>query len=166
MTSKQRIAGRVVAWTAAATLGLGAVAGVALAAPGTTPSPSPATKHAGQHKGDRHGGLGHLGKRALHGEFVAKGKAGGYVTVDGQRGAVTRVSSTQITLKSADGFTATYVITADTRVRKDGNAGKIGDVKVGDQALVLATKAGNTKTAKGVVVGDPKAGKAGKAKHN
>lgn len=164
MTSKHRIAGRVVAWTAAATLGLGAIAGVALAAPSTAPSPSSAGKHAaGQHKGHHEGGLGRLGKRALHGEFVAKGKDGAFVTVDGQRGAVTQVSSTRITLKSADGFTATYVLTADTKVRKDGNPGKIGDVKVGEAALVLATKSGDAKTAKGVVVGDPKAGK---AKHN
>lgn len=164
MTSKHRIAGRVVAWTAAATLGLAAIAGVALAAPSITPSPSSAGKPAaGQHKAHHEGLLGRLGKRALHGEFVAEGKDGTYVTVDGQRGAVTQVSSTRITVKSADGFTATYVVTAGTKVRIDGNPGKIGDVKVGDVALVLATKAGDAKTAKGVVVGDRRAGK---AKHN
>lgn len=162
MISKHRTAGRIAAWTAVATLGVGAVAGIALAAPSTTPSPSggsassaDSAKHAGHQKGD-HKGVKQLGKRMLHGEFVAKGKDGAYVTVDTQRGLLTQVSSTSITVKSADGFTTTYVVSPETKVRKDGKTATIGDLKAGDPAMVIAIKSGDSTTAKGVVVRAPK----------
>ncbi len=162
MTSKHRIAGRIAAATAVVTLAVGAVAGIALAAPNTTASPSsPSAGAAHSHqKGDHKGGrLARLDKRMVHGEFVARGKDGAYVTLDTQRGEVTKVSNTSITLKSADGFTATYAVTGDTKIRRDGKPAKVGDLKVGDPAMVIATKSGGDKTAKGIVVRAPKAAK-------
>jgi hypothetical protein len=80
------------------------------------------------------GGLGGLlGRGALHGNVSA--------TVNGsvqalvfQRGAVTAVSSSSITLKSSDGFTGTYRLTAATSTR-------MGTPAKGGQVFVLARAA-------------------------
>ncbi len=89
------------------------------------------------------GGLGAFG--AIHGEFVVPKQGGGYQTIDTQRGKVTAVSNTSITLKSSDGFTKTYTVTSSTIVnaKRDG----IGSVKVGDQAAVSATVSGGAASA-------------------
>jgi len=82
---------------------------------------------------------------ALHGEFVIGKSGGGYETVDMQNGQVTAVSTTSITLKSADGFTKSYAVTSSTLV--DAQREGIGSVKVGNQASVQATVSGSTATA-------------------
>jgi hypothetical protein len=120
-----------------------------------TPSPSPSASQ------PRHGpygprgkfpgigafgggfGLGALG--ALHGEFVVPRTGGGYQTDDMQRGSVTAVSTSSITVKSADGFTKTYQVTSSTLV--DAQRDGIGSVKDGHQVLVLAKVSGSTATA-------------------
>lgn len=132
-----------------------AATGVALASTSSTPSPSatsPGTSTPGQegvpgpdgrHGGMRGGpgfggpGLGIAGPMgALHGEFVVPKQGGGYQTLVVQRGAVTSVSTTTITVKSDDGFSATYAVSADTLVNaaRDG----IGSVKKGDEVSVMA----------------------------
>ena len=50
----------------------------------------------------------------LHGTFVVPKEGGGYQTMQMQHGIVTAVSATSISVKSEDGFTATYVVNADT----------------------------------------------------
>lgn len=150
-----------------ATVALGAVAlggligvGVSYADnPTTSPSAPSGTAPSGQAKaghGDKAGAHARraLMKRALHGEVTVGGKKGTRV-VDFQRGSVQSVSSTGITLKSTDGFTAMYVVNAETKVRKDGAAAKIGDIKNGDTVRVVALKTGSTDTAR--VVAEPKA---------
>ncbi|MCG8916383.1 hypothetical protein L6E12_11340 [Actinokineospora sp. PR83] len=82
---------------------------------------------------------------ALHGEFVASDGNGGYETKLVQTGEVTAISDTSITAKSADGFTKTYVIDADTVKTA---------VETGDQVVVLATASGDTATAESVSEGD------------
>ena len=150
-----------------ATVALGAVAlggligvGVSYADnPTTSPSAPSGTAPGGQAKAG-HGtkSAEHakraLLKRALHGEVTVGGKKGTRV-IDFQRGSVQSVSSTGITLKSTDGFTATYVVNAETKVRKDGAAAKIGDIKNGETVRVVALKSGSTDTAR--VVAEPKA---------
>lgn len=171
-TGQRRIAGRIAAWTAVATLGALAVTGVALAAPtltaatGSAPTAAPSagsSAHPGGkpekgqrgERGLRGAHLARLG-RAVHAEAVVKDKDGKFVTVYTQRGKVTAVSATSITLKSEDGFTATYTVDAETKIGKDDKAAKIGDVKVGDSAGVIAVKSGDSKDAKGIRVGEPK----------
>ena len=75
-------------------------------------------------------GLGNV----QHGEFTVQdnGKA---TVMTLQRGEVTKASATSVTVKSADDFTATYVVGDDTR-------GRAGDLKVGDSVVVVAEKAG------------------------
>ena len=89
------------------------------------------------------GGLGLFG--VLHGQFTVPKPGGGYRTVDIQRGQVTAVSASSITLKSADGFTTTYAVQAATIV--DAQRGGISSVKVGNQATVLATVSAGTASA-------------------
>ena len=82
---------------------------------------------------------------AIHGQFVLPKSGGGYQTVDFQNGKVTAVSSTSITLRSADGYTHSYVVTGSTIV--DAQRGGISSIKTGNQATVEATVSGSTATA-------------------
>ena len=87
-------------------------------------------------------GLGPLMRAAMalgnvqHGEFTVTDAAGKATVMTLQRGEVTKVSDTSISLKSADNFAGTYAVGADT-------AGRAGDVAVGDTVLVVAEKAGS-----------------------
>ena len=145
-----------------ATLALLAAAatGVALASTSSTPSPSGSTAspNSGTQKqegtgpgpggrqrgpGGMRGVLGFGGPMgALHGEFVVPRQGGGYQTIVVQRGAVSSVSSSTITVKSDDGFSATYAVGADALVNAARNG--IGSIKKGDELAVLAQqKSGN-----------------------
>ena len=114
-------------------------------APSASPSSSPSTgakdKAAKKHRS--------LEARALHGEVTLGGKK--HRVVDFQRGAVEKVSGTSLTVRSADGFTATYVVDAQTKVRKDKAQAEIADVRVGDKVRVVAPQDGSTSTAKRIV---------------
>lgn len=116
-----------------------------------TPAPAPTPAAGMPHRvfGHNFGGAGFGGPAglsgALHGQIVMAKPGGGYQTVDIQNGQVTAVSSTAITLKSADGYSRSYAITGSTIV--DAQRNGIGSVKVGNQASVLATVSGSTATA-------------------
>lgn len=150
-------------WAVAVGVGLAAgAAGVAAAATGGSPSPSPSQGSSqGNTQAPRgHGpfgkpGWGHgrfgPGADALHGEFVVPGKSGGYQTIDVQRGTVTAVSTSSLTVRSSDGYSATYTVTANSFV--GANRDGIGSVKNGDQIGVLAVKSGGTLTAVRIVDG-------------
>ncbi len=85
-------------------------------------------------RGQGQGGLGALlGGAALHGSVSATVK-GSVQSLVFQRGAVTAVSSTSITLKSSDGFVGTYGRTAATTSR-------MGAPVKGGAAFVLARAA-------------------------
>ena len=110
-----------------------------------TPSPSarPAFPHLGRPGGMGFGFGGVFG--AVHGQFVVPKDGGGFQTVDTQRGSVTAVSATSITVKSADGFIKTYQVASSTNV--DAQRNGIGSVKTGHQVMVMATVSGGTATA-------------------
>jgi len=95
----------------------------------------------------------------VHGQFTVPKSGGGYQTEDVQQGTVTAVSSGSISVKSADGFTASYVVSSKTLV--DAQAAGIGSVKKGDTVSVTATVSGSTATAASVQ--DQTAIKAGRA---
>ncbi|HVF05711.1 MAG TPA: hypothetical protein VNA20_12795 [Frankiaceae bacterium] len=150
---------------AVALVGAGLVGGVVLAGlttanaqsgqPTPTPSEAPGApdKQPGQGKRDKQGKQGkhfggpgmHLGRGALHGEFVTKDADGGFRTMAMQNGEVTAVSPTSITVRSEDGYSRTYAVTGDTTV-VSANDG-IGDVAQGDTVHVGAEVAGGTATA-------------------
>lgn len=79
---------------------------------------------------------------ALHGEYVEADPAGGYRTVVAQRGKVTSVSGTSLTVRSKDGFVTTYRLTGDTGVL-GGTAG-LGDVEEGDDVGVRGVRDGSS----------------------
>ncbi|HTS99547.1 MAG TPA: hypothetical protein VMI33_23295 [Streptosporangiaceae bacterium] len=114
-----------------------------------SPAPSPAQPGMPGRPGGpglRRFGVGFGGAfGTLHGQLVVGKPGGGYQTVDVQNGQVTAVSTTSITLKSADGFTKSYAVTSTTLV--DAQRDGIGSVKVGNQASVLATVSSGTATA-------------------
>jgi hypothetical protein len=128
-------------------------AGVAIAASEPSPSPTnPSAPSAPSQPQERRLRLGPGWKGwfgALHGEFVVPRAGGGYETVAMQRGEVTGVSESEITVRSEDGFSKTYAVTGETSV--NGGRDGIGSVARGDQVSVLATVAGGRYTAVKVV---------------
>jgi hypothetical protein len=111
--------------------------------PTATASPTPGArpKHHDHVQGPRMKPFALL-RRALHGEVTLAGEEHRVVVF--QRGPVEKVSDTSLTVKSEDGYTATYVVDAKTVVRKDRDNATIAEVKAGDRVLVVADKDGST----------------------
>jgi hypothetical protein len=162
MASKQKLTDhrwRLVGTVAAVVVTTGA-GGVAWAATNADPTPSPSTSPSAPNPANpakpegpggpggpgRHGEFG-MGK-ALHGEFTVEKDGGGYQTVATQTGSVTAVSKDAITVKSADGYSKEYVVTADTLVNatRDG----IASIKTGNTVDVSAIVADGKSTATSV----------------
>lgn len=74
----------------------------------------------------------------LHGSLTVATDDGTAV-VDVQRGEITAASATSVTVRSSDGFVATYAIGADTSVRRDRDSATGADLAVGDTVRVRAT---------------------------
>ena len=78
---------------------------------------SPSDSHVGAGPWNGMAGSGPSGRiMPVHGQIVLAKPGGGFRTVDFQNGTVTKVDSTSITLKSADGFSQSYPITSSTIV--------------------------------------------------
>ena len=135
-----------------------AVTAAVSSSPTASPSPSaskPASQPAGAPVGHRgrfggfggfpFGGFGMGSGGLVHGQFTEPKSGGGYQTVDVQNGTVSAVSASSVTVKSADGFSATYAVTSSTVV--DAKAAGIGSVKKGDTIFVTATVSGGAATA-------------------
>jgi hypothetical protein len=145
----------------AAGLALGG-AGIAFAASSATSSPSTSTTVPGafpKMPGRPHlprgpfgpmGGarFGRLGD-AVHGQVTVPNGSGGYRTIEMQVGKVDAVSSSSITVTSADGYRHTYRVAPSTIV--DSQAGGIGAVAKGDQVRIIASSQSGTDTAMAVV---------------
>ena len=84
--------------------------------------------------GQQAGGPGGLAN-ALHGELVVADGNGGYSTERIQTGTVSAVSASAITLKSEDGFSATYALDSSTTVA----GGTVGAVQTGHTVSLTAT---------------------------
>jgi hypothetical protein len=127
-------------------------------APAASPSasPTPQYRHGPGGGGfDRFGGLGFLGLGlgglggAIHGQVTVPKSGGGYQTIDVQRGTVTAVNSSSISVKSPDGYSATYAVLSSTEV--NAQAAGIGTVKTGDTVLLMATASGGKTTAASII---------------
>jgi hypothetical protein len=119
----------------------------------TDPGPSPSSSNAP-------GGRGHrpalrlrraLARNVEHGEVVVQTKDGDK-TVDVQRGTVTAIDATSVTVKSADGFTQTWVFGTPLRVIEHRNSIQPSAVKVGQRIGVAGVKNGSTVTANIIVI--------------
>jgi hypothetical protein len=104
----------------------------------------------GGHMGGPGGMGGGMGMRlgmggGIHGVFVTPKQGGGYQTVHTQRGTVTAVSSTSITVKSEDGYTKSYKVTESTVVnaQRDG----IDSIETGDEVGIVGLEDGDLVTA-------------------
>jgi hypothetical protein len=135
MTRRMKI-GLVAGSAALALAGIGG--GVAFAAGGSTTAPAaaPTAAHAPARAHLRH---------VEHGELTVRTKHGAQV-VDVQRGQVTAVSPTSVTIRSKDGFSATYVVGSTSKVRAARKAATISAVKAGDRVGVVAVRSGGVVT--------------------
>jgi hypothetical protein len=91
------------------------------------------------------GSGGNAQASALHGSYVVSDGSGNYTTELTQTGTVSAVSSSSITIKSADGYSKTYVIASSTTV--DNGSDKISSVVKGHTVSVIATSADSKVTA-------------------
>jgi len=96
----------------------------------------------------------------VHGEKVVKNADGTFTTHVDVNGEVTAVSATSISVKAADGFTATFVVNSDTKVRTSATGKAVTDLKVGDAVHVDGAKSGTSLTAVDVHAGMPGSPKA------
>ena len=92
-----------------------------------------------------------FGKKALHGEAVVQTDEG-TKTVVVQRGTVTAVDATTVTVKSTDGFTLTWTFGDPVTVVKDRAKAAPSALTVGTTVGVAGAKDGGTTTARLVVV--------------
>lgn len=157
---------RFAVYGAAVLIPIGAGVGVAQAATSSGSEPSPSTSAsppaagATGHHADRAHRHGDLRRHALHGSAVIQTK-GGYETVDMQRGQVSALDAKtgDITVKSRDGFTATYAVPSTARVRVDGQRSSLSSVRTGDEVVVMAEQSGTEKNARALVARDSAAPK-------
>jgi hypothetical protein len=123
-----------------------------LADPGPSDAPSAAPGRSG-----RYGRPAPLRLRRLlarhveHGEVVVQTKQGDK-TIDIQRGQVTAIDDKSITVKSADGFTQTWVFGTPLRVIQNRDTIQPSAVTVGQEVGVAGAKNGTTVTANLVVI--------------
>ena len=94
---------------------------------------------AGMAQGRMHG----MGQRGLlarleHGQLTLKTKQGDR-TVDLQRGTVSSVSPTSISVTSPDNFAGVYTIDSSTKVRTRNGLVNASSIHKGDQVFVVAT---------------------------
>ena len=129
---KVAIAGALVAVAVASA---GVTAGIMAATDGSS---STTTAAGGPGGGGQFGGRGGPGATtSLHGTAVVSDGNGGYTTQLTQTGTVSAVSSGSITVKSADGYTKTYVVSSATTV--DNGNDQIADVATGHTVRIVAT---------------------------
>ncbi len=116
------------------------VTGAAWATGGGTQAAAPAKAHHGAHAG--------LLARAEHGQLTVR-RRGADVTLLAQRGTVTAVSAPgtgtgSVTVRSVDGHTQVYAVTAASRVREHGSVEPLASVTVGERVRVVAQQSGTT----------------------
>jgi hypothetical protein len=84
------------------------------------------------------------GGRMLHGEVVVEKTGGGTETLLVQRGTVTAKTAAGVTVRSSDGFTTTWQVTAATTLRAgrpgQGAGAGLADVAQGAEVVVTGPK--------------------------
>ncbi|MER6587256.1 hypothetical protein [Micromonospora chalcea] len=141
---------------ALAALGLDAgdldVEPVAAPASTGTPQAGPDGKGEWAEGNKRHRARVLLRRNTLHGEAVVRTRDGGTRTVAVQRGEVTAIDERSMTVKSTDGFTATWMFGDKLRVVERRTAIRSNDIKIGTTVAVAGAKDGGGNVARLVVV--------------
>ncbi|MCQ6269888.1 hypothetical protein M8J71_05235 [Pseudarthrobacter sp. R1] len=156
-----------------------AIAWAADPSPPSSSAPGNSDKAQGHNKPDKAQGSNKADKaqrpQHLHGESVVKKADGTFVTELGQRGTVEAVSGTSVTVKSEDGYSQAYSVTAETKIAQvppadstpgmaDGGkrpkraAGSIADIATGDVVRISGVKSGDQVTAERIVEGGDRPG--------
>jgi hypothetical protein len=131
-------------WAATGFIGAGVAGGLTYAAVSTPAVPSSdvdaAVDNATSAAQPAARGLGRRGMlaRLEHGQLTLRVKSGDR-TVDLQRGTVTAVSPTAISVTSPDKFHGDYTVSSATKVRTGAGLAGISAVHQGDTVLVVAT---------------------------
>jgi hypothetical protein len=108
---------------------------------------------AGQGQGPRarHPRLRYAFRNTLHAEAVVQTEEG-TKTVVAQRGTVTAIDATSVTVKSSDGFTLTWKIGDQSKVVVNRAKAEFSAVTVGTEVGVAGAKDGDTATVRLLVV--------------
>jgi hypothetical protein len=116
------------------------------------PAPSPSASASAKDKGRKHPGVRKfLKKNTLHGEMTVQGR-NGVRTVVVQRGTVTAVDATTVSVKSADGFTQTWTFGDKLRVVQDKKKVEKAAIKQGAEIGVAGAKDGDKTVARLAVI--------------
>jgi len=106
-----------------------------LAAAGAPGGPGGGPKGHGKPDGAASGVL----DQVTHGEFTLDAAAGGR-TVEVQRGQLLAVTPSTVTVRSPDGFTASYRVEPGVTMTKNGQSATVSELATGDQSLVVAAR--------------------------
>jgi hypothetical protein len=85
-------------------------------------------------------------RRVVHGQFTVKTKDG-FRTVLTQRGEVSAVSPTSLTVTSPDHYAHTYTLSSTTHVRRDKEKSTISKLAKGDHVRVVTSPKSGTNSA-------------------
>jgi len=96
-----------------------------------------------------------LARNVEHGEMVVSTKDGDK-TIDVQRGTVTAISSTTVTVKSSDGFTETWTFGSPINVIEHRTTVQPSNVTTGETVGLAGTKSGSNLTATLMVIPNSK----------
>ncbi len=122
-------------------------------APDVTATTAPSTTGTSKHPRLKRLAIRKLALRGKveHGQVTIETKTGDQ-TIDVQRGTITAINSTTMTVKCTDGFTLTWTISGPLKVIEARTQIQPSDVKVGELVGVAGTQTGATATAKLVVI--------------
>jgi len=148
-TATQSAVAAGVADEAAALQAVGFETGLAEAAP--APSASTPADRREQREDRRHAARKFLRKNTLHGEMTVQGKDG-VKTVVVQRGTVTAVDGSSVSVRSTDGFALTWTLGDPVRVVQDKKKVEVSAVKVGAEIGAAGVRDGSATVARLIAV--------------
>lgn len=137
---RRRAAASLLALTLAAIVAVPAVSAVEP----TTPPPAGAGPLVPGRPGLERAGLL---RGVVRADLTVVKRDGSTVLVHYERGEITALSETSITVEGRDGVSATFALTPDTRVREKRRPAALGDLEVGDRVMVFGTNDNGTYTA-------------------
>jgi hypothetical protein len=85
-------------------------------------------------------------RRTISADVTLQTKSG-FRTFRYERGEITAVGTSSVTVQTADGTATTFAVTAQTRIRSQGHAISLSQLQVGDRAMVFASESNGSFTA-------------------
>jgi hypothetical protein len=118
---------------------------------GLAADPAPSASDTAKAKHPRLAIRKYLRKNTLHGSVTVQGKDG-VRTIVVQRGILTAVTSTGVSVKSTDGFTATWTFGNPLRIVQDKKKAETSALKTGQTIGVAGTQNGSTTSARLIAI--------------